>query len=536
MRLWHSAAATSVQFDESNLVSCAGLVPVMRLAQDCGLAELVAEHLRVAGPLGANTPLKVGGVVAGMLAGADSIDDLDVLRHGGMGELFDGVRAPSTLGSFLRAFSWGSAGQLEAVNRRLLAELAVRTPVLADADKLAFLDVDSCQRRVYGHAKQGVGFGHAKVGGYQVRLRGLNPLIAAISTPTTAPAVTGTRLRGGTANSARGAGSFVAAQIGAARAAGAVGELIVRMDSGFYTAAAIAACRRGGARFSVTARMDRKIRRAIAAIPDHAWTGIRYPQAIFDEQEQRWILRRRGRRNQLHRVRLPPPPGGDRPTDRAPGPPARPARADRARPGLALPRGVHRQPVPDADRRVRPPRPRDHRAGTRRTHRRAARAPTLRELRRQRRLAVLRGDLPQPAARGRHSRLAPPRPRSHRDPAPPPRRRPRPDRPPRPRPDRAAPPGALALARPLGRAVRRHPPRPPGTPDPRRLTGPGTDPAHPGRPSRSTSRSLRTESDTPQNRQRPIPHTHTQPKRSPFKKTITQDSSVDQGSSPRGRA
>jgi DDE family transposase len=188
-----------------------------------------------------------------------------------------------------RALSWGNVGQLEAVNRRLLAELAARTPVLADADKLAFLDVDSCQRRVYGHAKQGVGFGHAKVGGYQVRLRGLNPLIAAISTPTTAPVVTGTRLRGGTANSARGAGSFVAAQIGAARAAAATGELIVRMDSGFYTAAAIAACRRGGARFSVTARMDRKIRRTIAAIPEHAWTGIRYPQAIFDEQEQRWI-------------------------------------------------------------------------------------------------------------------------------------------------------------------------------------------------------------------------------------------------------
>ena len=289
MRLWHSAAATSVQFDESNLVSCAGLVPVMRLGQDCGLAGLVAEHLRVAGPLGANTPFKIGCVVGGMLAGADSIDDLDVLRHGGMGELFDGVRAPSTLGSFLRAFSWGNVGQLEAVNRRLLAELGVRTPVLADADKLAFLDVDSCQRRVCGHAKQGVGFGHAKVGGYQVRLRGFNPLIAAISTPTTAPVLTGTRLRGGTANSARGAGSFVAAQIGAARAAGAVGELVVRMDSGFYTAAAVAACRRGGARFSVTARMDRKIRRTITAIPEGAWTGIRYPQAIFDEQEQRWI-------------------------------------------------------------------------------------------------------------------------------------------------------------------------------------------------------------------------------------------------------
>jgi hypothetical protein len=99
--LLHTAAATTAQFDDPNLVSCAGLVPVMRLAQDCDLAGLVAEHLSVPAPLGANTPFKIGCVVAGMVAGADSIDDLDVLRHGGMGELFDGVRAPSTLGSFL---------------------------------------------------------------------------------------------------------------------------------------------------------------------------------------------------------------------------------------------------------------------------------------------------------------------------------------------------------------------------------------------------------------------------------------------------
>ena len=289
MRLWHTAAATSAQFDDPNLVSHAGLVPVMRLAQDCGLAELVGERVTVAGPCGANTPHKIGCVVAGMIAGADAIDDLDLLRCGGMGELFDGVRAPSTLGSFLRALSWGNVRQLEAVSRRLLAELAARAPVLPDAAALTWLDVDSCQRRVYGHAKQGAGFGHAKVGGYSVRLRGLNPLIAAISTPTSAPLVAGTRLRGGTAASARGAASFVAEAIGTARAAGATGLLVVRMDSAFYNAATIAACRRGGARFSVTARMDPKIRRTIGQIPDHAWVGIRYPQAIFDDDEQRWI-------------------------------------------------------------------------------------------------------------------------------------------------------------------------------------------------------------------------------------------------------
>ena len=187
MRLWHTAAATSAQFDDPNLVSHAGLVPVMRLAQDCGLAELVGERVTVAGPCGANTPHKIACVVAGMIAGADAIDDLDLLRCGRMGELFDGVRAPSTLGSFLRALSWGNVRQLEAVSRRLLAELAARAPVLPDAAALMWLDVDSCQRRVYGHAKQGAGFGHAKVGGYSVRLRGLNPLIAAISTPTSAP-------------------------------------------------------------------------------------------------------------------------------------------------------------------------------------------------------------------------------------------------------------------------------------------------------------------------------------------------------------
>ncbi len=153
----------------------------------------------------------------------------------------------------------------------------------------AHLDIDSAQRRVYGHAKQGAGFGAAKVGGYTLRLRGLNPLIAAVSTPTCAPVLVGTRLRGGSANSARGAESFTAESITTARDAGATGLLIARMDSAFYAGAPIAACRRADVRFSVTAGMDPKIARAIAGIPDDAWTPIRYPNAIFDEDQQRWI-------------------------------------------------------------------------------------------------------------------------------------------------------------------------------------------------------------------------------------------------------
>jgi len=285
----HSAKDTSARFDDPNLVSCAGLVPVMRLAQHCDLAGLVAEHLKMTVAVGANAYLKIPGIVAGMLAGADSIDDLDVLRHGGMDKLFGGVRAPSTLGSFLRGFTWGNVAQLEVVSPRLLANLAEQTPVLTDAAVMAHLDIDSCQRRVYGHAKQGAGFGAAKVGGYTLRLRGLNPLLAAVSTPTCAPVLVGTRLRGGTANSARGAESFTAEAITTARAAGATGLLIARMDSAFYPGAPIAACRRAGVRFSVTARMDKKITKAIVGIADHAWTPIQYPNAIFDADEQRWI-------------------------------------------------------------------------------------------------------------------------------------------------------------------------------------------------------------------------------------------------------
>ena len=124
-----------VRFDEENLVSCAGLVPVMALAERAGMSELVAEKVEITNaPIpstGANPAGKVAAIVAGMAAGADSIDDLDVIRHGGMKRLFGGVYAPSTLGSFLRSFTHGHALQLAAVLRAMLVTLAHRTPVLA---------------------------------------------------------------------------------------------------------------------------------------------------------------------------------------------------------------------------------------------------------------------------------------------------------------------------------------------------------------------------------------------------------------------
>src|SRR3954454_18272646 len=127
MQLSHDPVAIDAVFDEGNLVSCAGLAPVMALGERAGLSELLAEHLSVSSP---NAPTKITSLLAGMVAGADSIEDMDLLRHGAMDRLFEDVRAPSTLGTFLRAFTFGHVRQLDAVAARLLAALAGQVPLL----------------------------------------------------------------------------------------------------------------------------------------------------------------------------------------------------------------------------------------------------------------------------------------------------------------------------------------------------------------------------------------------------------------------
>jgi hypothetical protein len=279
MRVSHNVSA---RFDDPNLVSCAGLAPVLSLAERCGLHDLVAERLTVSGAGGANAEVKVPALVAGMVAGADCIDDLDLLRHGGMERLVNGVRAPSTLGTFLRSFRFGHVRQLDAVAARLLANLTAHTPLLAGVDQVAFVDIDDTVKQTHGYAKQGAGYGYSGV-------QGLNALIGTCSTPTSAPVIAATRLRKGSTNSARGAARLVADALATTKAAGASGLVIVRMDSAFYNADVIAAVGRAGARFSVTARMDPAVRASICSIADDAWTPIRYPNAIFDDDEQRWV-------------------------------------------------------------------------------------------------------------------------------------------------------------------------------------------------------------------------------------------------------
>src|SRR5258708_18058161 len=243
MRLADDPLKISASFDDPNLVSRGGLVPVMALAERAGLHALVRRHVQIAARAGVNADLKVGCLIAGMAAGADAIDDMDLLRHGAMPEVFGGIGARATMGSFLRSFTWGNVRELEEGGGEVLAELARRWPLLPGADQLAFVDFDSMQRRVYGYQKQGAAFGHTKISGKTVLVRGLNVLAAAISTPQAAPVLTGTRLRGGSANTARGAASFAAEALGTARAAGRARTIVARADSGLYGAAVTGACR-----------------------------------------------------------------------------------------------------------------------------------------------------------------------------------------------------------------------------------------------------------------------------------------------------
>ena len=187
MKASHVLSSVSQVFDEPNLVSHGGLLTAGVLAERIGLWTLVASTLTVPGPTGVNSAAKVATVLGGMLSGADSIDDLDVLRSGASPELFDDVRAPSTVGSWLRAFGHGNVRQLDAVTRELRVRLWDAGAGPHRLDERLFIDADSTIARAYGPAKQGVSFGYTKVRGY-------HPLIATVLEPNGTPDVLHTRL------------------------------------------------------------------------------------------------------------------------------------------------------------------------------------------------------------------------------------------------------------------------------------------------------------------------------------------------------
>ncbi len=282
MQRSHVFPVRSIVFDEPNLVSHAGLVPAMAMAGRAGLIQLADRKLSVPGGPGHAAGLKVSALVAGMVAGADSIADMAMLRHGGMGKLFAGVRAPTTLGTFLRALKFGHVRQLDAVASRFLTGLNSQVALVDPAAAMTSVDIDDTIRRTYGYAKQGSGYGYSGV-------KGLNALLGTVSSAGRPPVIVATRLRKGSANSARGAARLVADSLKTTTACGVRGTVILRADSAYYGRDVIAAARRGGAHFSITARKDRAVPAAISAIPSDGWTKIRYPKAIFDDELNQWV-------------------------------------------------------------------------------------------------------------------------------------------------------------------------------------------------------------------------------------------------------
>jgi len=253
-----------VSFTETSLVPNAGL-PAAALAQRIGLGELVDQRLRVA-QHGAHSGAKALTVIGSMLAEGDSIDDTAVLRAGAAGALFDDTRAPSTVGSWLRAHQWSNVRQLDAVSRELLARLWASGAGPDDLAGPLTIDLDSSIVEVYGRAKQGAAFGYPKVRGYHPQF----------ATCASTGMVLFSRLRGGSAGAARGAKSFLTETVSRVRDAGATGRLTIRADSAFYSRAVLGTAVKLGVDFSVTARQDKKIRAAIEAIAEEAWTPIPY--------------------------------------------------------------------------------------------------------------------------------------------------------------------------------------------------------------------------------------------------------------------
>ena len=256
-----------IAFDDHRLVANAGLLLPVTLAHHLGLGELVDNHVDLGDAPGrANPGDKMLTLVAAALASGDCIDDADVLRAGGTEQVLGCVvKAPSTLGTFLRSFRWGHVRQLDRVSRELLAG-AWAAGGGPGNDPLT-IDLDSTVCETYGLAKEG-----AQRHNYAGQ-RGYHPLLAVAAGTGNALMA---RLRKGRSNTARGADHFLRETVGRVRYAGATGPLTVRADSGFYTHAIVAVCRKMDVRYSITVRQHAGLRNLVEAIPEADWTPIPY--------------------------------------------------------------------------------------------------------------------------------------------------------------------------------------------------------------------------------------------------------------------
>jgi hypothetical protein len=282
-----------VVFDDQRVVSDAGVMLVATLAQRLGIERLVGRlvRLRRDRPGAANAGRKVMAMIFAMLLGADSIDDCELLRAGRTRRLLGGwLPAPSTLGTFLRAFTFGHVRQLD----QLLAETLTRAwrAGAGPGEERLVVDVDSFIGEVYGYEKQGAGFGYTKQRGY-------HPLVASRSDTGE---VLHIRLRKGKANSSRGVLRFAEELIARVKRAGASGEKLLRADSAFWNDTLIRRLERAGWHYSISIRCQKSVTERIAAIPESDWRTLTdYPE---DGEAQIAETTYGGRRMIVRRTRL----------------------------------------------------------------------------------------------------------------------------------------------------------------------------------------------------------------------------------------
>jgi hypothetical protein len=262
----HTLDRIQVSFDDDHVVANAGLIGPATLADHLGLRELFDTHVDLgAAPGHANVGLKAMTLIHSALSGGDCIDDAAAMRVASTPEVLGhAVRAPSTLGTFLRSFTWGHVSQLD----RVLDELICRAWASGAGPGTGpvTVDVDSTICETYGFAKQGARFGHTKVRGY-------HPLLASVAGIDD---VVGVRLRGGNSHTGRGAADFLRQVFNRVRRAGASGPMVLRADSGFYNRNVSEACRKAEVNFSITVKLFKGLHKVIAAIEEADWVPIPY--------------------------------------------------------------------------------------------------------------------------------------------------------------------------------------------------------------------------------------------------------------------